>query len=315
MARKSEANPRGLGRGLSALLDEVDRRDPRIGDQQLEYEKELAAEASAKSAETQSPTEAPIELLRRNPEQPRRHFGEEEVDELAASIRELGVLQPILVRPAPGAPGEWQIIAGERRWRAAQRAELKTVPILVRDMDDLEVLEVAIVENVQRADLNAIEEAQGYKVLLDRFGRTQEAVAKTVGKSRAHVANTLRLLQLPDDVQQHLSAGRLTAGHARAIATTPDPSTLARRIVEEGLNVRQAEGLAKAREPEAKSSTGGRGDSRPRRNADIQSLEQDLEEVLGVTVEVRDRDGVGELRLKYASLEQLDDLCRRLTSG
>lgn len=303
-------SPRGLGRGLSALLDDVDRRDPAVFDRQREHEAET--EGSGVSASAERPTEAPIELLRRNPDQPRRHFGEEEVEELAASIRELGVLQPILVRPAPGALGEWQIIAGERRWRAAQRAELKTVPILVREMDDLEVLEVAIVENVQRADLNAIEEAQGYKLLLERFGRTQDAVAKTVGKSRTHVTNTLRLLQLPDEVQQHLSAGRLTAGHARAIASTPDPAALARRIVEEGLNVRQAEGLAKAREPAAKTAGGS---TRPRRNADIQSLEQDLEEVLGVTVEVRDRDGAGELRLKYSSLEQLDDLCRRLTSG
>jgi ParB family chromosome partitioning protein len=266
-----------------------------------------AAEPEARAPDS----EVPIELLRRNPEQPRRQFGEGEIEELAESIREKGVLQPILVRPAPGAEGEWQIVAGERRWRAAQRAGLRTVPVLIRELDDLEVLEVAIIENVQRADLNPVEEALGYKVLLDRFGRTQEAVAKTVGKSRAHVANTLRLLQLPDEVQQHLVAGRLTAGHARAIATTPDPAVLAKRIVEEGLNVRQAEDLAKVREPEAKATRGG---GRARRNPDIQSLEQDLEDVLGVSVEVRDRDGRGELRLKYSSLEQLDDLCRRLTS-
>jgi ParB family chromosome partitioning protein len=253
----------------------------------------------------------PIELLRRNPDQPRRHFGEEEIEELAASIRERGVIQPILVRPAPGAEGEWQIVAGERRWRAAQRAGLKDVPVVIRELDDLEVLEVAIVENVQRADLNAIEEANGYKVLLERFGRTQEVVAKSVGKSRAHVANTLRLLQLPDDVQQHLLAGRLSAGHARAIATADDPSGLARRIVEEGLNVRQAEALGKARTPEVKAARG----PRKSRNADIHALEQDLEDVLGVGVEVRDQDGRGELRLKYSSLEQLDELCRRLTAG
>jgi ParB family chromosome partitioning protein len=306
LARKAESGSRGLGRGLSALLDDVDRRDPDWPGAEAAEQARAQAEADA----ARSPTDVPIELLRRNPEQPRRHFAESDLEELADSIREKGVLQPILVRPAPGAPGEWQIVAGERRWRAAQRAELKTVPVLVRDLDDLEVLEVAIIENVQRADLNAVEEALGYKALLDRFGRTQDAVAKVVGKSRAHVANTLRLLQLPEEVQQHLSAGRLSAGHARAIAATPDPAGLARRILDEGLNVRQAEELAKAREPEAKTPRSG---GRSRRNADIQSLEQDLEDVLGVSVEVRDRDGRGELRLKYSSLEQLDDLCRRLT--
>lgn len=291
----SEPRSRGLGRGLSALLGDSDVMD---------------APAGASRPATR-PTEVAVELLRRNPEQPRRQFTESDLEELAESIREKGVLQPILVRPAPGAEGEWQIVAGERRWRAAQRAGLKEIPVLIRDLDDLEVLEVAIVENVQRADLNAIEEAMGYKVLLERFGRTQDVVAKSVGKSRAHVANTLRLLQLPEDVQQHLSAGRISAGHARAIATAEDPSALARRVVEEGLNVRQAEALGKARAPEAKV---GRG-ARKTRNADIHALEQDLEDVLGLSVEVRDQDGRGELRLKYASLEQLDDLCRRLTNG
>lgn len=302
MARRAEnaAGSRGLGRGLSALLGEADE----AGDEAA------AAAAPDREAVPAPNSEVPIELLRRNPEQPRRHFGEEEVEELADSIREKGVLQPILVRPAPGAEGEWQIVAGERRWRAAQRAGLKTVPVLIRELDDLEVLEVAIVENVQRADLNAVEEAQGYKVLLERFGRTQEAVAKVVGKSRAHVANTLRLLQLPEDVQQHLAAGRLSAGHARAIAATSDPSSLARRIVEDGLNVRQAEALAKAKEAPARTPNRA---AKPGRNADIQALEQDLEDVLGVSVEVRDAEGQGELRLKYSSLEQLDDLCRRLT--
>jgi ParB family chromosome partitioning protein len=301
--KAAEVRPRGLGRGLSALLDEVDQRLPETGAPTDPYK--------AQDLNQERPSEVAIELLRRNPEQPRRYFGEEELEELADSIGEKGVLQPILVRPAPGAEGEWQIVAGERRWRAAQRAGLKSVPVVIRDLDDLEVLEVAIVENVQRADLNAIEEALSYKALLDRFGRTQEVVAKTVGKSRAHVANTLRLLQLPDDVQQHLSAGRLSAGHARAIATAADPSALAKRIVEDGLNVRQAEALGKERAPEIKSVRGPRRG----RNADIQALEQDLEDVLGVTVEVRDQDGRGELRLKYASLEQLDELCRRLTNG
>ncbi len=298
---------RGLGRGLSALLGEADVTPPQAAPAAAE------SAVSTPAAEVRAGAqEVAIELLRRNPEQPRRHFSEGEIDELAASIRARGVLQPILVRPAPGAEGEWQIVAGERRWRAAQRAELKTVPVLIREFDDLEVLEVAIVENVQQADLNPIEEAQGYRSLMERFGRTQEVVAEAVGKSRSHVANTMRLLQLPDEVQQHVLAGRLSAGHARAIATAKDPGALARRIVEEGLNVRQAEALAKERKPEPKATRSG---GRITRNPDIQSLEQDLEEVLGLSVEVRDQGGAGELRLKYGTLEQLDDLCRRLTSG
>ena len=297
-AKMSEARAsRGLGRGLSALLGDAEP---------LPKPEAVLVEAAAA---TVADTEVPIELLRRNPEQPRRQFTETEIEELADSIREKGVLQPILVRPAPGAPGEWQIVAGERRWRAAQRAGLRTMPVLVRDLDDLEVLEVAIVENVQRADLNAMEEAQGYRALLERFGRTQEVVAKTVGKSRSHVANTMRLLSLPEEVQQHVAAGRLTAGHARAIATAPDPGALARRIVDEGLNVRQAEALMKERAPAPKSGKS----SRRGRNADIQALEQDLADVLGLDVEIRDQDGKGELRLKYGNLEQLDDLFRRLT--
>ena len=301
MAKAAAERQKGLGRGLSALLGEAEAAPAGSMD----------ARESA-SEPTGAPNEVAIELLRRNPEQPRRTFTEAEIEDLAASVKEKGVLQPILVRPAPGAAGEWQIVAGERRWRAAQRAGLRTVPVLVRDLDDLEVLEVAIVENVQRADLNAVEEALAYKALMERFGRTQDVVAQSVGKSRSHIANTLRLLQLPEDVQQHLAAGRLSAGHARAIATAGDPSALARRIVEEGLNVRQAEALSKERPPAAKSARGGK---RPGRNADIQSLEQDLEEVLGVGVEIRDTGGAGELRLSYSSLEQLDDLCRRLTNG
>lgn len=192
---------RGLGRGLSALLGEVD-----------------SAPAQAPGETSGNSREAPIELIRRNPDQPRRTFREDDLVELSDSIREKGVLQPILVRPAPGAPGEYQIVAGERRWRAAQRAGLKTIPIMIRELDDLAVLEIGIIENVQRADLNALEEALSYKVLMDKFGRTQEAIAQTVGKSRSHVANTLRLLALPEAVQSYLTSGELTAGHARAIA-------------------------------------------------------------------------------------------------
>jgi ParB family chromosome partitioning protein len=287
---------RGLGRGLSALLSESD------------------AAPSEGVREAGPPREAAIELLRRNPDQPRKFFAEAELDELAASIREKGVLQPLLVRPAPGAPGEYQIVAGERRWRAAQRAGLRALPIVVReDLTDLDVLEIGIIENVQRADLNPLEEAMGYRALIDQFGRTQDQVAETVGKSRSHVANALRLLGLPGDVRQHLIDGRLSAGHARAIAASPQVEKLAQRIVAEGLSVRQAEALARG----AEKPTGPRPlrpNERPgHKDADTLALEMDLSEALGMTVEIEDRDGCGELLIRYQSLEQLDDLCRRLS--
>ncbi len=289
-------NRRGLGRGLSALLDE-------------------AAEAAV-VGEGPPPTptgRTPIELIHRNPDQPRRDFSEADIEDLAASIREKGVLQPILVRPIRGSEGQFQIVAGERRWRAAQRAGLREMPVVVRELDDLETLEIAIIENVQRADLNAVEEALGYRALMDRFGRTQDAVAQTVGKSRSHVANALRLLNLPEAVQLELRAGRLSAGHARALASAPDPASLARQVVERGLNVRDTEALARRAQ--------GGGDkpraAAPRpagvKDADTRALEEDLADVLGLEVEILDREGAGEIRISYASLEQLDDICRRLT--
>jgi ParB family chromosome partitioning protein len=261
-------------------------------------------------------SQVPIELLRRNPDQPRRIFSETDLEELAASIRERGVIQPILVRPMPGAPGEYQIVAGERRWRAAQRAGLHQVPVVVRsDLDELTVLEIAIVENVQRADLGPLEEAQGYKALVDRFGRTQEEVAKTVGKSRSHVANLIRLLALPEAVREHLNEGRLSAGHARALLTSGDPEGLARRVVEGGLSVRQAEELAKAASGKPKGPTRvERTFVRPK-DADTKALEQDLSESLGLVVTVDDAGGKGEVRIAYKTLEQLDEICRRLSKG
>ncbi|MEI9903816.1 MAG: ParB/RepB/Spo0J family partition protein [Asticcacaulis sp.] len=283
---------RGLGRGLSALL----------GDQAPVAVAEKPTEAS------RSASELPIELLVRNPDQPRRQFNDGDIEELAASIREKGVLQPILVRPAPGQAGHYQIIAGERRWRAAQKAGLHAVPVIVRTMDDLEVLEVGIIENVQRADLNAIEEARGYRVLMERFGRTQDALAQVVGKSRPHIANMLRLLALPDAVQDHVLQGRLSAGHARTLVTADNPAALADQIIAKGLSVRQAETLAR---DEGKVETKA-AKTPPVDNADTLSLEQDLQEALGLSVKLNDRGGRGELRLSYASLEQLDDLCRRL---
>lgn len=258
---------------------------------------------------------APIESLRPNPDQPRKVFDRDDLEELAASIRDKGVLQPILVRSHPKEDGVWQIIAGERRWRAAQLARLTQAPIIVKEMDDVAVFEVAIIENVQRADLNPLEEADAYRTLMERFGRTQDAVAGVVGKSRSHVANILRLLQLPEGVLQHVRTGKLSAGHARALITAPDPVSLADQIVAEGLNVRQAEALARraaegprGRKPGAASS-GGEG------SADVAALEQDLADALGLRVQLADRGGKGELTITYGNLEQLDDLCRRLMRG
>ena len=294
---------RGLGRGLAALLGE--------------------SEASATGAPASGvgidgpPRELPIEMLERNEAQPRQTFDEAQLEELSASIRERGVLQPILVRPL--AEGRYQIVAGERRWRAAQRAGLHAIPAIVRELTDGEVLEVAIVENVQRADLDAVEEALAYRALMERFGHKQDDVARLVGKSRSHVANTLRLTQLPPAVTAMVQAGQLTAGHARALINAPDPETLAGRVVALDLTVRETENLAReaggnrpapkrAREsapPPARSTGGG---------ADTRALEADLAEILGLpAVEIIERGGRGELRLSYSSIEQLDHLCDRLT--
>ncbi len=264
-----------------------------------------------KAASASGPVEKPIELLVRNPDQPRRVFTEADIDDLANSIREKGVLLPLLVRSAPNAPGQFQIIAGERRWRAAQKAGLHSVPVIVREMDDLEVLEVGIIENVQRADLNPMEEARGYKVLMDRFGRTQDALAQVVGKSRPHIANMLRLLGLPEAVQDHVLHGRLSAGHARALVTANDPVGLADEVIANGLSVRQTEALVRKEGLDA----GKVAPVRKTANADSLSFEQDLQEALGLKVKLMDAGGQGELRLSYRTLEQLEDLKRRLTRG
>jgi ParB family chromosome partitioning protein len=278
---------RGLGRGLSALLDEV----------------EAPVEAAAR---TPGSVELPVEAITANPRQPRRRFDEAELEELCQSIREKGVLQPILVRPAVFA-NQYEIVAGERRWRAAQRTGVRMIPAIVRSLSDLEVMEIAIVENVQRVDLSAIEEAEGYRSLIDGFGRTQAQVAETVGKSRVHVANALRLLQLPESVQALVRDGRLTAGHARSLIGAPDAERLATDVADRGLTVRQAEQLARGARGKAPRAT--------ERDPNTVSLETDLGEALGMSVEVRHDNGAGELRIRYASLEQLDDLCRRLMRG
>ena len=306
----AEASRRGLGRGLAALLGDAEPLAapgrPTSGP---------APSPAEAPTETGPPTRAPIELLRRNPDQPRRRFDAADLAELTESVRQRGVLQPILVRPAPGAPGEWQIVAGERRWRAAQTAGLHEVPILVRELTDTEVLEIGIVENVQRTDLDPIEEALGYFALIDRFGHTQAETAQLVGKSRSHVTNALRLLQTPDNVQDHLIAGRLTPGHARAIATAPDAARLADLVVERGLSVRQAEALG--RQSQSRTAT-----PRPRapagptvvggKHPDIAAIEHDTSEALGLAVSIDDRAGAGEVRIVYRTLEQLDEVLRRL---
>ena len=287
---------RGLGRGLSALLGET------------------VAESAPVQADAPQPTgvrSVPIETLKPNPDQPRKQFSPESLDELTNSIRDKGVLQPILVRAQPGQPGMWQIIAGERRWRAAQAARLKTVPVIERPMNDVEVMEVAIIENVQRSDLNPVEEALAYGSLMSRFGRTQDALAAVVGKSRSHVANTIRLLQLPEPVLNHVMENRLTAGHARALITAPDPEALAEQIMSKGLNVRQTEAMVRKaidgpKKGKTKSADADEG------SADVAALEQDLADALGLKVALADKGGKGEVTIKYSSLEQLDDLCRRL---
>ena len=280
---------RGLGRGLSALLGEAEAAQ--------------AAPGGGSGAR-----EIPIELIARNPDQPRLFFAEAELEELAASIRQRGVLQPILLRPYPGKPGEYQIVAGERRWRAAQRAGLQALPALVRELGDQETLEIALIENLQRADLNALEEAAAYASLLNLSGGTQDELAQAVGKSRSHVANTMRLLQLPGDIQDLVRQGRLSAGHARALIGVPESRALAEEIVEKGLSVREAEALAR------KSASAPSGPkAAPRKSADTLALERDLSERLGLLVQIQDKDGRGEVRIRYADLEQLDEVCRRLT--
>lgn len=287
---------RGLGRGLSALMADVHLDEP-------------APERSRPADRT-----LPVDAIAPNPDQPRRSFDEAALDELAASIRERGILQPLIVRPRPSGDATHEIVAGERRWRAAQRAQLHDVPVIVSDLDDTEALEIAIVENIQRADLSPVEEARGYRQLIDRFGHTQEQLARSLGKSRSHIANLMRLLGLPDEVLAHLEAGRLTAGHARALVTATDPAALAREVVARGLSVRQAEALArqsavpaKARKPRAT----------PEKDADTRAIEQDLSAHLrmGVSIEHKDIDGAGELRVRYRDLDQLDLLCQMLSAS
>ena len=283
--------PARLGRGLAAL----------IGD--------MAPIEAPHTPEEGGIRRLAVDAIVANRANPRRDFDTELLDELAASIKEKGVMQPLLVRSIGQGGKSFELIAGERRWRAAQRAGLHEVPVIIREVDDREALELAIIENVQRADLNPLEEALGYDQLMAQFDYTQNDLGHVIGKSRSHVANTLRLLKLPDDVRDMLARGDLTAGHARTLITAENPSALARRIAAEGLSVRQAEELMQSRAPK----TGGGAHKAPReKDADTVNLEKRLADALGLGVSVHHGDRGGRLEIRYSTLEQLDDLCRRL---
>ncbi|MGV6840325.1 MAG: ParB/RepB/Spo0J family partition protein [Planktomarina sp.] len=292
---QSPNKSRGLGRGLSALMSDMEAE-----------QRPVTPGATSPAAENY----VPIEKIQPNPDQPRRIFNQDDLDDLANSIRTKGVIQPLIVRPHQKTPGDYEIIAGERRWRAAQLAQLHQVPVVVREMDDQSVLEIAIIENIQRADLNAIEEAAGYKQLMDRFGHTQEKMAEALGKSRSHIANLLRLLNLPGSIQTLVQDGKLSAGHARALITAKDPEALAQKVVSQGLSVRAAEKLAQAADKPKQTAK-----ARPEKDADTRALEGDLSATLKMAVQINHAPGNdgGEMTIRYKDLAQLDELCRRLS--
>ncbi|WP_084396306.1 ParB/RepB/Spo0J family partition protein [Henriciella aquimarina] len=302
MATEPKSKSSRLGRGLSALIGEVEGASS--------YES-APEEAETVSRETST---IPIKDVRPNPQQPRRYFAEADLAELAESIRAKGVLQAILVRPDPKDNGKYQIIAGERRWRAAKQAGLSDIPATIRNLDELELLEVGIIENVQRTDLNPIEEAEAYGALMKRFGRTQEGLAESVGKSRAHIANTIRLLQLSETARNHLREGRISAGHARAALGAADPDAVVAMAVQKGLSVREVEALVKRGRDDGAMNTIAKKVSADEKDVDTEALEADLSRALGLPVDIRHKANGGELRIKYRDLEQLDDLCRKLTA-
>lgn len=292
-----DGRKKGLGRGLSALIGES------------------AADAAA---ERGGPREVPIELIAPNPEQPRKSFDPDRLAELAASIREKGILQPIVVRQSrKRAPGEtrYEILAGERRWRAAQMAGLHMVPVVERDAENAEALELALIENIQRADLNAIEEAEGYRRLIETYDHHQEELGRLVGKSRPHIANTLRLLSLPPAIQDLVRNGRLSAGHARALITAADPEALAAKAVAKGLSVRAIEALVKTAADPQRKRRGRPPKSARFKDADTRALENQLSAALNLSVEINDSGAKGgALTIRYRSLDELDALCAKLTA-
>ncbi|HQZ12272.1 MAG TPA: ParB/RepB/Spo0J family partition protein [Devosia sp.] len=292
----NDNKPSRLGRGLAALIGDMATAEG------------VRGPGPAAASGVRRVTIGQIIANRANP---RREFDADQLEELANSVREKGVMQPLLVRPS-SEPNQFEIIAGERRWRAAQKAGLHDVPVIVRDVDDKEALELAIIENVQRVDLNPLEEAQGYGQLIDQFSYTQQDLAQVIGKSRSHVANTLRLLRLPQDVRDMLSRGELTAGHARTLITADDPAGLARRIVDDGLSVREAEALGQKRAmPEKKpAATGGASLAK---DPDTLALERRLSDALGLDVTIDNKGEAGRVEIRYRTLEQLDTVCMKLT--
>ena len=289
-----EATRSRLGRGLAALIGDV------------------GAESSVERPRGQR--RLPTDVLRPNARNPRHVFLDNELDELAASLRERGIIQPIIARPVRGTADAYEIIAGERRWRAAQRAGLHEVPVVIVEASDAEALQLAIIENVQRADLNPLEEADGYRALMDEFGNSQEEIAKIIGKSRSHVANMLRLLKLPDSVKAHINSGKLSAGHARMLVGQPNAEKLADEIVARGLNVRQVEALARQATNIKKQPHGARAHGRDDKSTDTLALEKRLSDVLGLVVTIDHRERGGTVSIRYRDLDQLDDLLRRLES-
>ncbi|MBY5554852.1 ParB/RepB/Spo0J family partition protein [Rhizobium leguminosarum] len=287
-----DVSKRRLGRGLAALIGEMDKPVP------VEAERTISADRMI-----------PIEFVSRNPRNPRRFFDDSELHDLASSIRQHGIVQPIVVRTM--SRDRYEIIAGERRWRAAQLAGLIEIPVIIRDVDDKTALEIAIVENVQRADLNALEEALGYEQLIAEYGYTQNDLGEIIGKSRSHVANSLRLLKLPDPVRDLLAAGSLSAGHARALVSTSDPASLARTIVAKGMSVRDAEKLAQ-NNIKAQSEPQQAALRRDQKDSDTLALERTLSDALGLDVAINHKASGGQIKISYKSLEQLEEICRLL---
>lgn len=288
-----DLSKRRLGRGLAALIGEMDQPTP--------------VESGRSSVNPDRMV--PIEFINRNPKNPRRYFDETELHDLASSIRQHGIVQPVVVRTI--SSDRYEIIAGERRWRAAQLAGLVEIPVIVRDVDDKTALEIAIVENVQRADLNPLEEALGYEQLIAEHGYTQNDLGEIIGKSRSHVANSLRLLKLPDPVREMLAGGSLSAGHARALVSTSDPTALARTIVSKGMSVRDAERLAQ-NDIKAQNDPRPAGPRRDEKDSDTLALERTLSDTLGLDVSINHRGSGGQVKISYKTLEQLEEICRLL---
>ncbi len=296
MAAPTPAQKNRLGRGLASLIGDNVPVNARVlpghGEQRM----------------------VPIDRLKPSPYNPRKNFNEAELEELATSIRERGLVQPLVVRPLGTSGLEYEIVAGERRWRAAQRASLHLIPVIVRPLSDQEALEIAIIENVQRADLNAIEEATGYRDLIDRFGYKQEELAEIIGKSRSHLANTMRLLKLPESVQKLVRSGELSAGHARALVGREDAETVAKEIIKQGLNVRDVEALFQSKRPS--SSGGSSAVPTLAKDADLRAVEREMSDALGLTVVViPGANNTGEILIRYKTLDQFESVRKRFVNG